>query len=72
MAAQPAGAMEVGVADNPVFFSQSYYSRDAALSNALAFGARTLRIEVYWSDYVRRGYAPYDAAVDAARARGIR
>ena len=72
VAAQPARAMEVGVADNPVFFSQSYYSRDAAFANALAVGARTLRIEMYWSDYVRRGYAPYDAAVDAARARGIR
>lgn len=69
--AQAGEAMELGVADNPVFLSQSYYSREQALSKAAAFGARTLRLEVYWSDYVRWGYAPYDAAVDAARARGI-
>lgn len=67
----PAPAMELGVEDNPVFFSQSYYSRDDALTKARTLGARTVRLEMYWSDYVRRGYPPYDAAVDAARARGL-
>jgi hypothetical protein len=71
-AAPQASAMEVGVQDTPVFVFQSYYDRVAALDKSKAFGANTLRIDMYWGDYRRHGFAPYDQAVDAALARGIR
>lgn len=70
--AQQASAFEVGVQDNPVFVYQRYYTRDAALQRARQFNARTVRLEMYWGDFIRYGYGPTDAAVNAARARGIR
>ena len=70
--AQPAKAMEVGVQDNAVFVFQYYYSRDAAAQRARQFNARTVRLEFYWGDFIRYGYGYMDAAVNAARARGLR
>jgi len=70
--ADRASAFEVGVQDNPVFVFNNYVSRDTALSKAKAFNARSARLEMYWGDYVRYGFAPYDAAVNAALSRGIR
>ena len=70
--ADRASAFEVGVQDNPVFTFNRYVPRETALSKAKAFNARSVRLEMYWGDYVRYGFAPYDAAVNAARAQGIR
>src|SRR5437763_1755926 len=71
----PAAARtDIGVQDDPVFVFQSYEppaGRDAAFADARALGGRWLRINIIWSDYVRRGFAPYDGAVNAARARGF-
>ena len=70
--ADRASAFEVGVQDNPVFVFNNFVSRDTALSKAKAFNARSARLEMYWGDYVRYGFAPYDAAVNAALSRGLR
>ena len=70
--AQPARALEVGVQDNAVFVFQRYYSRDAAFQRARQFNARTVRLELYWGEFIRYGYGFIDAAVDGARARGLR
>src|SRR6266516_4297482 len=71
-APQAASAMEVGIQDTAVFVFQSYYNRVAALDRSKAFGVTTLRIDMYWDAYRRYGFGPYDQAVNAARARGIR
>jgi hypothetical protein len=71
-AAQPASAMEVGVQDSPVFVFQTYYNRVAALQRSMAFGTNTLRIDMYWGDYKRYGFGPYDQAVKAAVQRHVR
>lgn len=70
--ARPARAMEVGIQDTPVFVFQTYYSRVGALQKSIAFGVNTLRIDMYWGDYRRYGFGPYDQAVNAAVARGVR
>jgi hypothetical protein len=71
----PAGAaMQIGVQDDPVLVSQVYGppgGRNAVFTDARALGARWVRINMIWSDYVRYGFARYDSAVDAARARGF-
>ena len=72
--APAAARTDIGVQDDPVFVFQSYGppgGRDAAFADARALGGRWLRINIIWSDYVRRGFAPYDGAVNAARARGF-
>jgi hypothetical protein len=71
-AAQPASALEVGVQDIPVFVFQRYYNAAAGLQQAKAFGASSMRVDMYWGDYVRLGFAPYDAAVNAALQQGVR
>jgi hypothetical protein len=76
-AASPASAgaaMDVGVQDDPVLVAQAYGppgGRNAVLTDARALGARWVRINMIWSDYVRHGFARYDSAVDTARARGF-
>jgi hypothetical protein len=76
-AAAPAAAgaaMDVGVQDDPVVVHQAYGppgGRNAVLTDARALGARWVRINMIWSDYVRYGFARFDSAVDAARARGF-
>jgi hypothetical protein len=71
----PAGAaMQVGVQDDPVVVAQTYGppgGRVRALADARAFGARWVRLNVIWSDYVRHGFTQFDSAVDAARAAGF-
>jgi hypothetical protein len=70
--ADRASAFEVGVQDNPVFTFNKYVPRDTALAKAKAFNARSVRLEMYWGDFVRYGFAPYDDAVKAALRRGLR
>src|SRR3977135_1561695 len=66
----PAGAaLQVGVQDDPVLVSQAYGppgGRATALADARAFGARWVRINVIWSDYVRDGLPPSGRGGDGA------
>src|SRR3981081_2847558 len=72
--ASAGAAMQIGVQDDPVLVSQVYGppgGRNAVFTDARALGARGVRINMIWSDYVRYGFARYDSSVDAARARGF-
>ena len=76
-AAAPASAgaaMQVGVQDDPVFVAQAYGppgGRPVALTDARRFGARWLRINLVWSEYLRYGgFGRYDSAVNQARSQG--
>jgi hypothetical protein len=84
-AAAPAAArMEIGVQDDPVFVSLSYYDRERALQQARDMGVSRLRVNVQWATAVRGSeqkempqppsydWARLDSAVDAAARYGIR
>ncbi len=85
--AAPAGAadgMEVGLLDDGVFVSQSWYHREAALKRAQRLGVTRLRVNVLWSRVVdhpnaRRppehpsyDWRPFDTLIEAAASHGIR
>jgi hypothetical protein len=72
VSAQRAGAIEVAMQDDSVFLSQSFYDRGRALTQAQDLGVRWLRVNAFWSDYKRYGFAQLDGAVDAALSRGFR
>src|SRR4030081_3874351 len=72
--ASAGAAMDVGVQDDPVVVHQAYGPPggwNAVLTDARALGARWVRINMIWSDYVRYGFARFVSAVDATRARGF-
>jgi hypothetical protein len=71
-AAKPAGAFEIAVQDDRTLLAGTSYSRGHALDQARAIGATTLRVNVIYADWVRKGTAPYDSLVDLARSKGFR
>jgi hypothetical protein len=76
--------LEVAVQDDSVFVGPSAYSRDLALQQARAMGVTRIRVNAYWSRYVRQAgdttppktplydWAPLDSLIDAAKVYGIR
>ncbi|MDX6643006.1 MAG: hypothetical protein QOD76_968, partial [Solirubrobacteraceae bacterium] len=70
VSAQRAAAIEVAVQDDSVFLSQSFYDRDRAFTQARDLSVRWLRVNAFWSDYKRYGFAQLDSVVDAALGRG--
>jgi hypothetical protein len=77
--------LEIGLQDDAVFTSRAYYDADQGFRQARKLGVSWLRITVPWAAVVesvaRRKarpaaipwhWAQYDAAVDAARAHGLR
>lgn len=71
LAPAPAGAFQVGIQDDGAFVSAAPEERDRALDRAHAMGATYLRINLVWEGFRNEGWAPYDAAVDEARRRGM-
>jgi len=71
-AAVPARAFEIAVQDDATFLSGNGYPRELAFQQARQIGASTLRVNVFWSDWKRRGAGPYDELVDRARAWRMR
>jgi hypothetical protein len=70
--AQRASAFEVGLQDDSVFLTQRFaYDPDKAYQQAAELGVTFLRTNVYWSDFVRYGYGPWDRLVTEARKWGI-
>jgi hypothetical protein len=83
VAAQPASAarMEVAIQDDAVFMNSSFpYSITAGYSQAKALGVKWLRLNLLWGDYKAscsqngnsRCFAPWDGAVNRARANGVK
>jgi hypothetical protein len=72
ISAQRAAAIEVAMQDDSVFLSQSFYDRDKAFTQAQDLSVRWLRVNAFWSDYKRYGFAQLDSLVDAALGRGFR
>ena len=64
--------MELGVQDDSVFVSQGWYDRMTAFRQLRALHATTLRMNLIWSDFKRYGWSPWDGAVRAAAANGVR
>jgi hypothetical protein len=55
-----------------VFLTQRFaYDTDKAYLQAAQLGVTFLRTNVYWSDFVRYGYGPWDRLVNTARKWGI-
>src|SRR5438270_6174060 len=70
--AQRASAFEVGLQDDSVFLTQRFaYDPDRAYQQAAELGVTYLRTNVYWSDFVRYGYGPWDRLVAGAVKWGI-
>jgi hypothetical protein len=83
VAAQPAAAarMEVAIQDDAVFMNATFpYSITRAYVQAKALGVKWLRLNVLWADYKAscsqngnsRCFAPWDGAVNNARANGVK
>jgi hypothetical protein len=67
-----ASALEIGLQDDSVFLTQRfYYDTDKAYKQAAELGVTHIRTNVYWSDFVRYGYAPWDRLVNTARKWGM-
>jgi hypothetical protein len=76
--------LEVAVQDDGVFVGPSTYSRDLALQQARAMGVTRIRVNAYWSHFVRQAtdttapktplydWSTLDSLIDAAKAYGIR
>jgi hypothetical protein len=69
--AAPAQAFQVGIQDDSRFVTSPPGERERALDRARAIGASYIRITMIWESYREMGFRPYDAAVNAARARGM-
>jgi hypothetical protein len=69
--AAPAGAFQVGIQDDGAFVTAPPEQRAASLDRARAMGATWLRINLVWAGFRNEGFAPYDAAIDQARRRGM-
>ena len=67
-----ASAFRVGIQDDQAFVLSSPAKRAEAFARAKAIGASYLRINLVWESYRNDGFGPYDRAVNAARARGMR
>ncbi len=71
LAAAPAGAFQVGMQDDGAFVAASAEDRARAFDHAHAIGVTYIRITMVWEGFRNEGWAPYDAAVDEARERGM-
>jgi hypothetical protein len=72
VSAERASAFEVALQDDSVFLTQRFfYDQDKAYQQAASLGVTFIRTNVYWSDYYRSGYAPWDRLVAGARKYGI-
>jgi len=84
--AVPAQAIELAVQDDAVLLNEWYYGREKGLDRAQEIGARSVRFNMLWTDVLPAAQAKarkrpavlhydfsrYDAAIDAARARGLK
>ena len=70
--AKAAGAFEIAVQDDRTFLAGTGYDRTRALNQARAIGAKTLRVNVIYADWIRHGVGAYDSLVDLARSKGFR
>ena len=64
-------AFQVGMQDDGQFASPIPWVRERALDRAEAIGVTYIRMTMVWEGFRNEGFGPYDAAVDAARARGM-
>jgi hypothetical protein len=70
--AQRASALEVGLQDDSVFLTQRFfYDTDRAYQQAADLGVTHFRTNVYWSDFVRYGFKPWDRLIAEAHRWGI-
>jgi hypothetical protein len=67
----PADAFQVGMQDDGAFVAATPAARDRALDDAHAMGVTYIRITMVWEGFRNDGWQPYDAAVNAARRRGM-
>ena len=67
-----ASAFRVGIQDDQAFVLAPPAQRAQAFAHAKAIGATYLRINLVWESYRNDGFGPYDRAINAARARGMR
>jgi hypothetical protein len=67
-----ASAFRVGIQDDQAFVLAPPAQRTQAFNRAKAIGASYLRINLVWQSYRDDGFGPYDAAVNAARQRGMK
>jgi len=67
-----ASAFRVGIQDDNAFVLAPAAKRTEAFNRAKAIGASYLRINLFYKSFQKDGYRPYDAAVNAARARGMK
>jgi hypothetical protein len=66
-----AGAFQVGIQDDGAFVSAPPAQRAKALDYAHGMGVTYLRITMVWASFRGDGFAPYDAAINDARKRGM-
>ncbi len=66
-----AGAFQIGMQDDSAFIAAPPAAREKALDDAHAMGVTYLRLTMVWEGFRNEGWGPYDAAVNAARARGM-
>jgi hypothetical protein len=66
-----APAFQMGLQDDHAFVSAGPLARADALDQANAMGVTYIRITLVWEGFRNEGWGPYDAAVNAARRRGM-
>lgn len=66
-----ASAFQIGIQDDGAFVSAPAADRAKALDYAHGMGVTYLRITMVWQGFRSEGFGPYDAAIDAARKRGM-
>jgi hypothetical protein len=62
----------VGIQDDNAFVSAPAAQRTLAFNRAKAIGVSYLRINLFWKAFQKDGFGRYDAAVNAARKRGMK
>lgn len=77
--AKPAHAFEMAIQDDPIFVMKQYFNtapndRSKAYTLARQMHAKSIRMNIIWSQFVARGssYAVWDEAVNKARAAGFK
>jgi hypothetical protein len=66
-----ADAFQIGIQDDGAFVSAPAAKRAKALDHAHGMGVTYLRITMVWAGFRNDGFAPYDAAINEARKRGM-
>src|SRR3954468_18408935 len=67
-----ASAFRVGIQDDNAFVLAPPAKRTEAFNRAKAIGATYLRINLFYKSFQKDGFGRYDAAVNAARKRGMK